>query len=193
MTTWSCKSALAGAALLALAACEDGQSMSFLEGIGSAPRNVALSRSQMANGAFTLVPPRGFCIDRRNLSQRFALLARCDTLGAPDQIGGAPLAIITISVTPGGADVSLPTAQHVADAARLARVDANTSDNNAITFRAEGPPPVAGLDDRHWRGTARVGDYLMGVAVYGPSGGRAISTEGREVLNELIRRTRAAS
>ncbi|MEM6303673.1 MAG: hypothetical protein AAF744_03075 [Pseudomonadota bacterium] len=187
MNTWS-SSALLLSASLALSSCGAVQLPSF-GGADKAP----LTRSLMASGAVTLVPPQGFCIDPRSLNQQFALMARCDTLGAPAAAGGAALALITVSFTTAPEDAALPTALETADAAKLARVDAAKSENRAITFRAEGIPPVSDLDVTHWRGTARLGAHVMGVALYGPMGGRAISSEGREIINDLIRRTRAAS
>ena len=199
MTTWTSKAPLALAALIALGACEDGQGAAGLLANLQAPSDaaaaapVALAQTQMASGAFTLVPPQGFCIDKSALSQRFALMARCDALGAPSKSAGAPVGIITVSVTNAGRVEILPTAQETADAAKLARVDAVKSENDSITFRAEGTPPAAGLDVKHWRGTLRIGGQIVGLALYGPKGGRAETSEGREMLNELIRRSRKAS
>lgn len=196
MSTWNCKAAAAGALLLVLGACEDGQGKGLLEGLGAVGgkgADIALPRSQMANGAVTLVPPQGYCIDRRSLKQRFALLARCDTLGAPWSAGGAPLGFITVSVTPADTDAALPTAQDTQDAAKLSRIEAQSTSADTLTFRAEGVPPVKDAAVTHWRGKARVGQHLIGVALYGPEGGRAVSAEGREIVLDLIRRTREAS
>ena len=193
MIIWTSKAALLAAAVLGLGACDGIQTAGFLGGLSvatSAPEeSVALAQTQMANGAFTLVPPRGFCIDKNTLRQNFALMARCDVLGAPDRAGGAPVGIITVSVTALKDDASLPTPEQVADAAKLARISAEKSQSRAITFRAEGAPPAAGLDAKHWRGVAQIGDRLMGIALYGPKGARAVSSEGREVINDLIRQT----
>lgn len=192
MTIWICKAALAAVALTALAACEEGQGGSPFAGLGQGAatvKSVALSQTQMANGAFTLVPPEGFCIDKSSLKQRFAILARCEALGAPQAAGGAPVGFITVSVTPDRTDGTLPTPEQTADAAKLARVSNAKPANGAVTFRAEGRPPTKGLDIVHWRGTMRIGGQIVGLAFYGPQGGRAISSEGREVLNALIRRT----
>ncbi len=196
MSTWNCKAATAGVALLLLGACEGGQGAGLLDGLSTGAmgkKNHALSQAQMANGAVTLLPPQGFCIDRRNLSQRFALLARCDTLGAPHSSRGAPLGIITVSVTPSAAGAELPSAQQTADAAKLARVEGESRSSDTVTFRAEGAPPISGVGIRHWRGKARVADQLIGIAFYGPEGGRAASADGREIVLDLIRRTRGGS
>lgn len=190
MTIWTCKTTLAVAACIALTACD---ALPVLDGLSAPKDAVALSQSAMANGAFTLVAPQGFCIDKTSLKQRFALMARCDTLGAPSAAAAAPLGILTVSVTPNATSGALPTPDETADAAKLARVTAVTSEANAVTFRAEGSPPSAGLGVAHWRGTARIGGHLIGIALYGPKDGRAISSEGRETINDMIRRTKEAS
>lgn len=194
MTTWTSKTALAVAALVALTACD---ALPALEGLAApqdaATPSVALSETKMANRAFTLVPPDGFCIDKATLNQRFALLARCDTLGAADMGAGAPVALITVSITPQGTTESLPTPEQTADAMKLARVDALKADTDSQTFRAEGSPPASGLDVKHWRGAMRIGGQVASLALFGPKGGRAVSSEGREILNGLIKRSQAAS
>lgn len=191
MTIWTSKAGIALAGLLGLGACGDAALPSFggLTG-GGAP--VALSQSFMADRAFTLVPPQGFCIDKASLKQRFALMARCDTLGAPSQAAAAPLGVLTVSVTPGGTD-ALPTPEQTADALRLARVTAAQGSDTTVTFRAEGAPPLADLDVAHWRGTWQVNGQLVSLALFGPKGGRAVSSEGREVLLGLIARSASAS
>ena len=196
MTIWNSKVAPAAVALMALSGCEEGQGGDLFAGLGqpaAAAKNVALSQSQMADGAFTLVPPEGFCIDKRSLKQRFALLTRCEALAAPGAGGGAPVAILTVSATPNGTSGPLPTPQQTAAAAKLTRFDAAKSSTDAVTFRAGGAPPIRGLDVNHWRGTMRVGGHLVGLALYGPKGGRAVSNEGRSILDSLIRRTRGSN
>ncbi|MGB3246014.1 MAG: hypothetical protein WBB25_15890 [Sulfitobacter sp.] len=197
MITWISRPAAAAFALLGLSGCEGGTKSGLFAGLGvstaAETKPVALSQAKMAKGAFTLVPPEGFCIDQASLKQRFALLARCEALGAPNAGGGAPLGILIVSVTPDAPVGALPTAEQTADALKLARFTAAESENNAITYRAEGAPPVEGMDVVHWRGTAQIGGQLVGLALYGPKGGRAVSGEGREILNSLIRRTRKVS
>ena len=183
-------------ALLALSACDDAGGMLAglqLPALSKETPNTALAQSQMANSAFTLVPPQGFCIDKNTLRQRFALMARCDVLGAPSLAAGAPMGLITVSVTPQTAEAPLPTPEETAMAARLTNVEGVTSEVDALTFRADGKPPASGFGDTHWRGSVRLGDQVMGLALYGEDGGRAASAEGREILNDLIRSTREAN
>ena len=178
---------------LSLSACNGVNPADFIGGIlpGGKVENVALSQTLMANGAFTLVPPDGFCIDRSSLQQQFALMSRCDTLGAPSLAGGAPIGLITISVAALAPDLPLLTAQEIAVAANLSGYDAEQTSNDTLTFRAEGTPPANGLDVTHWRAVARVQDQMLGIALYGPRDARAVSEEGRDILNSLVRRSRA--
>ncbi len=184
MTTWSSRAAATALALLGLAGCE--------EGFGTTS-NAALSQAKMAFGAVTLVPPRGFCIDRNSLKQQFALIARCDALGAPSAAADAPIGVITVSFSAAQAEGSLPTPEDTAAALDLSNISARRETDNAILFRAQGAAPVEGLSPRHWRATTRVGGHIMGVALYGPSDGRAVSGEGRAILTELIDGTSAGS
>lgn len=195
MTTWISKPVLAVTACFALTACDALPSLPVLDSL-SAPDDapvVALSQSKMANGAFTLVPPQGFCIDKSSLKQRFALMARCDTLGIADGAAGAPVGIITASVTPVASPDTLPSPTETADALKLARVTNVHTDLNTVTFRAEGIAPSKDMDPAHWRGTVRIGGHLLGIAIYGPKNGRAVSAEGLGLMNSLIRRSREAT
>ncbi len=187
MTTWICKGAALAGTLLGLSACDDVNTDGILGGLmGEPAKPMALSQTQMAQGAFTLFPPEGFCIDKTTLRQQFALMARCDAFGVDRLAGGAPLGLITVSVTPLAPDEPLASAQEVADAVKLARIADEQVSNDTVTFRAEGKPPARGLDVAHWRGVARVGDQMIGVALYGAKDSRATSEEGRDVIAELI-------
>jgi hypothetical protein len=195
MTTWICKGAVFAGVLLGLGACDGVETAGLLGSLSSImpAENVALSETQMANGALTLVPPDGFCIDKSSLRQSFALMARCDKLGAASLAGGAPVGLITISVTALDPEASLPTPQELAEASKLTELGAEKSKGNALTFSAKGEPPARGLAESHWRGLARVGDQMISLALFGPEGARAVTIEGREILNSLIRRTQPNS
>ena len=193
------RTAFALTALFALSACDGGgagdlfAALPFKKAQATDAPDVALSQSQMANGALTLVPPQGFCIDKTALRQRFALMARCDALGAPSLAAAAPVGIIAISVVPASEAQGLPTPKDIADAAKLSNVEDVSSTKSGVTFKARGTAPAAGLGATHWRGSFQINDHLLGLALYGPKDGRAASAEGREILNGLIRRSRTAS
>ena len=180
MITWNYKSTLGGLAFLSLAGCD-----AELSGAGP---NLALPQAQMVSGTVALVPPPGYCIDRRSLKDRFALMARCDKLGAPSASATAPLGLITVSLSAGE---SLPNPTDIARALSLEDVADQSTTADSVVFRASGEPPVAGMGRRHWRGAALVAGQVMGVAVYGPPGGRASGAGGRSLVTDLIAGTNA--
>jgi len=194
MNIWNCKAA--ALALTLLAGCEDGTGGAFLDGLnalGNAGPDVALSQARMGSGALNLVPPRGFCIDKRSLKQNFALLARCDKLGVPSAAADAPLGLLTVSLATVPPGMSLPSANATARALDLERVGAPIDGDGSILFRVSGDAPLADAGPVHWRGTAIIGTQLLGLALYGPENGRAVSAEGRAVLFGLIANSSAAS
>lgn len=189
MTIWTSSNILAAVALTTLAACEEGQGGALFPA-SSPARAVALSQAKMASGTVTLVAPPGFCIDKASLRQNFALMARCDALGVPSAAGDAPVGIIMTSVTSAAQD-ALPSPTDTAAAHSLSTVSDVVAQDTSVTFRAKGQPPAQGLSADHWRGTARLGDKIMAIALYGPQGGRVAGAEGRGVINRLIEASRA--
>lgn len=184
MSTWTSSRVYAGLVLLALAAaCAE-------TGADAARPNTALASADLGGGAVRLVPPGGFCIDRRGLRQDFAILARCDTLGAPVGGQGAPLGIITVTLT------ESPGAFALGDAAALAGPDARLLDaqrrGDLSLVHLAGPTPP-GTDARHWKAVVPVGMYVLGLTAYGPDGGALASREGGPLLAVLAARTRAAT
>jgi|TARA_R110002049_G_scaffold44333_5_gene130068 hypothetical protein len=193
MITWISepfRAAIALLALSALTACEGGQGLTL--GGPAAPEKPLL-QTKMAGGAVHLVPPQGYCIDRKSLKPRFALMARCDALGVPDVITDAPLGILTVSLVDGKPGAPLPTPTQVAKAAKLTRVMDPSTRDGATIFAADGPVPIEGMSARQWRGTALIGGQTASVTFYGPPQSRAISGEGRTVVANLIQRSVANS
>lgn len=194
MTTWTCKGPIAACMLLALSACEGGQGAALFEGLSvNGPKAKPLSHAKLAGGAFTLVAPRGFCIDSKSVKKQFALMARCDVLGVPQAAGDAPLAFITVSVLPTSPEKAVPTIQHLAKASRLSNVTDPQIKDGQLIFRATGPAPIDGVSDTHWRGTTQMGGQTIGVALYGPENGRAVSGEGRRIVSAVMLRSQSGS
>lgn len=195
MTTWSCKTAATALVLTTLAACEGGQGLDFAKGlseISAKPNAEALSQAPMAFGAITLVPPKGYCIDGDSLKPRFALLARCDRLGA-DGHNGTPIGVITVSVKPAQKGATLPTPAHTAQAQSLTNVADPIANDGSVVFRARGEAFSPQMSQDHWRGSAKMNGQILGLALYGPPNGSAVSPEGRKLLAELIKRTQESS
>ncbi|NUH66728.1 hypothetical protein HTT03_15710 [Sulfitobacter sp. S0837] len=189
MITWTSKSPFAALALLTLSACEGGQGFSFAR--NTASTSTPLLSASLAGGAVDVVPPQGYCIDRESLKRHFALMARCDALGLPDQASGAPKGILTLSLIEATPDQPLPTPQDVASAAGLTQVRETDSGDGLTLFIAEGPAPTDGMSGRHWRGMAQIGGHIASVTLYGAPQSPAISDAGRALVTDLIRRTRA--
>lgn len=195
MITWSYKTAAIALVLTILAACEGGQGLDLAKGLGSItakPNAKALTQASMASGAVTLVPPRGYCIDGQSLKPRFALLARCDRLGAENS-NGAPIGVITVSVAPARGNIALPTPAETAAASALTKVSAPTSHDDSVVFRARGEAFAPQMSQDHWRATAVVKNQILGLALYAPPKSIALSDEGRALLAELIKRTQESN
>lgn len=190
MTTWISRSILALGAAFALSACDiaDGGN-GFLTGLvpgDFTPDTPPLTQALMMEGHVTLATPNGFCIDRGTLAQSFALIARCDALGAAKDANGAPLGVMTVSFIESD---TLPTPDQITAAAGLGAPEAARPHKGGAVFRSTGTPPAPALDPHHWRAVTRIGPYVMAAAIYGPPGTPATSGEGAAILQELIRLT----
>ncbi|WP_299721903.1 hypothetical protein [uncultured Tateyamaria sp.] len=177
MITWISKALCAGAICLALASCDD-----FASTGGAAPGS-GLPFAQLARGAVTIVPPVGYCVDKRSLRARFALMARCDTLGGTATFG-APLALITAAaVAPGdSASVSGPEDETILD---------RRQGQTLTLLQVKGKPPSAEMRDVYWRAIGQVGGQVVGLAIYEPADGAALGERAPDLLAQTMRRTRA--
>ncbi|KEJ91048.1 hypothetical protein [Sulfitobacter donghicola] len=193
MTTWTSKSFAALSIFTLLSACDVVDTSTGLlanlappeDSTSSAP----LTQAQMMRGKVTLVPPSGYCIDAASLSQSFAIMARCDKLGAKTGETGAVAGLLTVSLSRKGTNTPQPTPQEFATAGGLA-VPSNIQQGGEHTvFKTSGTAPSPDLSSDHWRSIGQVGDFSMSAALYGPKGQRAISDEGIGVLEEMIKRS----
>ncbi len=192
MITWTCKTSVAAILLTFLAACKGSQTTDLISGLSSInakPNAEALAQAPMAFGVVTLVPPTGYCIDGESLRPRFALLARCDKLGADGGGRGAPIGVMTVSVAQARGTGTLPTPTQTAAAFGLRDVSALVANDTSVVFRATGDAIGPDMSPDHWRGSALVNGQVLGIALYGPADGAAITREGRALVAELIRRT----
>lgn len=192
MTIWNCKRAGLTIGALLLAGC-NGAPMSFMSNlkVPSLGKKALQTETRLSGSRLTLVAPDGYCIDSTNQTAEFALMARCDVLGSEEDVT-APIAIIAVSVTPPPADGTLPSAEVIAKTKGLSEPTRIREEDGQVIFRTTGTPPGEGLDETHWRGAALIGDQIVGVGVFGPEGGRAVSSEGSMVIADLFQRTRAA-
>lgn len=183
MNTWTCKVLVAGLACLALSGCEGGLN---LPGLNAAQDNAPVLRmAELGGGAVTVVPPQGYCIDPASLKQRFALMARCDTLGEASGLG-APLALITATAVPAQDDAVLTAA----DIGAGAEAVLDSQDRAALTFvQVQGQAPRPGLSDVYWRTAGRIGDQIVGLSIYEPVDGLALGALAPQLLEQTMQRT----
>lgn len=177
MITWISKAITAGALCLALASCDE------LAGTIGAAQGNGLPFAKMARGSVTLVPPVGYCIDKRSLRTSFALMARCDTLGGTATFG-APLALITAATVAQNGSGSVAGPQ---DETILTRRQSET----LTLLQVKGKPPSAEMRDVFWRGIGQVGDQVIGLAIYEAVGADSLGESAPDLLAQTMRRTRA--
>jgi len=173
MTIWRFKTLAAGVMSLALAGCETTT--------GGAGQGSALPFARLARGAVTLVPPVGYCVDKRSLRASFALMARCDTLGGTATFG-APLALITAATVTHGTE----SAAGARDETILARRQSDT----LTLLQVRGTPPSADMRDVFWRAIGQVGEQVIGLAIYEPADAISLGEGAPDLLAQTIRRTR---
>lgn len=197
MTIWSSKkAALLGLAGL-LGACDSPlEKTSGLLSALKPPQDAALppvplTQALMMRGGVTLVPPSGYCIDPESLSESFALMGRCDQMGAPTGGAGAPVGVLTVSIARTGEDGPLPSAQQIAQAIDATPPEDVRATADRVIFKTVSLPPSADLAPQHWRGVAKVEGFTIGTALFGPQGQRAVSPEGARVLEQMLERTAA--
>lgn len=194
MTIWISKPLAALGIMAMLGACDAVDPEGGLLATLAPPEDAALpavplTQALMMRGQVTLVPPTGYCIDPETLSQSFALMGRCDNLGAATGGEGAPTGVLTVSFARGGPNMTLPTAQEMATAAGVDAPQDARSSVSSVVFRTTGAAPSDDLSSSHWRSVAQVGQFIMGASLFGPKDRRAVSHEGASVLEEMIKRT----
>lgn len=191
MTTWTSKPFIALGFASFLGACDTGETL--LAGLtppaDAALPAVPLTQATMMRGKVILVPPTGYCIDPETLSQSFALMARCDSLGAPTGGEGAPAGVLSVSFVRNNLTPTIPTAKDIAAAAGVGTPEEARETQTSVVFRTKGTAPSSDLSPIHWRSVSKVGQFTMGASLFGPKGRRVVSDEGASVLEEMIKRT----
>jgi hypothetical protein len=198
MNTWSSKPVAALSSIVLLSACDVADTGTSLLASITPPHDAALpavplTQALMMRGNVTLVPPSGYCIDAESLSQSFALMARCDTLGAATGGAGAPIGVLTVSFARSAKNANLPTPQEITAETGLDAPESTRQGETSVVFKTKGSAPSPDLSPTHWRSVSMVGDYTMGAALFGQAGHRAVSSEGADVLEDMIKRTSAKS
>lgn len=187
MSTGTCKGLLLGVFCLGLTACED---IAALDKSGATTgENLALRNATLGDGTIKLVPPPGFCVDKRSLRQGFAIMARCDILGGTVSTD-APLAVITATTVAviGPAQFSTSSFDGASETV-LQRDD----EGPLALVQVKGTPPSPGMRDTFWRGAAQVGGHVVGFAIYEATDSRDLGTTAPNLLVQTYERTHEQS
>ena len=179
------------AAFMPLAACLDPV-------MGEPSAQEALRAVAFYDGAVTVAGPRGYCIDRASIKQdaggRFALLASCESLTGQSGITVDP-AVMTVAVLPRTGATAAPDAAEMSRALDPGAVrHAEAGDGvTLIHIAAGGETVLPGGDPAHWRASMIINGHIVGLAAYGPKGGRVAGPTGRDLLRDLAEALRRAS
>ena len=139
--------------------------------------------AELGQGGVTLVPPTGFCIDKRSLRASFALIARCDTLGGTGA-SGAPLAVITATT------VMATGAPGPDDLGNGQETVLSRTDTDALSLiQVRGTPPSPDMADVFWRGAGQIGEQVLGLAIYEGAQGGQLGRLAPELLVQTMERT----
>ncbi|MEM7318136.1 MAG: hypothetical protein AAF408_03845 [Pseudomonadota bacterium] len=155
-----------------------------------------LTRTAIGGGDIVLAAPEGYCIDRRSVrrdrASSFAVLARCDTLGARGFFEAQDQALITV-ITEARPQAKQPT---------KAGLSASSGGTVTATRVIGGQPfirvstanhKVQGASAQHWRTALALNGHLIGLALYARPGSDALDRNGAIILADLSRETQPAT
>ena len=197
---WTCKRVRKCVALaigaMALSGCEG-----FTLGTPSVP----VQKAAMLGGAVSLAGPDGYCIDVADsrLLRGFAIMAPCATLGLEGAGLPRALGVITVQAGRNGTNAVAGTEPALAGllssqagAALLSRtgsadtidVLSTSSGDNKVTvyFEDKDGTPIAGTQDREWRGFIDLDGRLVTISVRGLESAPLGSRAGAALLDTAI-------
>jgi hypothetical protein len=195
MNTGICKKTVQGlATFLTLSACAEGTSFSLLEKAKDvtpeATPVVPLFKAQMATGAVTLVPPSGYCIEPSSLTQKFAAMARCDSLDAKNGALDAPIGLLTASVAKSKANGV--TLDDIMNASNTTKVETMTVDGPEVVRATTENPPL-GLPKTHLRSATKIDGHDLSLALFSPVESDAQGARGASMLQNMIKTSHDAT
>jgi hypothetical protein len=193
MSTWTSRLLAAAGLALALAGCDEAGFP-----VTSSDAAKPLTAATLSRGAVTLAVPQGYCIDPRSLRGRapqgFALVARCDALGAEGWYRAQHLVLITVSTAPLRTPDFRATPDSVAKSAFPAEVlERRSVDGTALVLLRDMVPETEGVSPVHWRGAFTLGGHLVAMSLYAPEGSTALRANGAALLAELAATSRSAT
>ena len=192
MRIWTSEVLIALIACLLLSACDEVAGT-----FGGSQAGQPFTATRLVGDSVTLVAPRGYCIEKRSVRRgtrsAFALIARCDTLGAGGYFDSDDLALITVTVE----STNLSTQPDMQDV-ELSLQPAKPTRSRTIS----GIPFVRVTDTRHsvdgasarvWRSAFLVNGNMVALALYAEDGSAMLGDDGARLLADLARRTQQAS
>jgi hypothetical protein len=193
MTTWTSKAVAAALGLTLLGGCSEGFSFAAT---GPKPSQ-QVTQVDLSQGQVRLSAPRGYCVSPRSVSDTksggFALLARCDMVGATNRAVYQDLALITATTAPFAGD-SPPDLEGLTNSAAPAKIIAQAERNGVPMIRVETQAPAnEHVSAQHWRAAFVANGQLVGLALYAPEKSAALTDQGADLLADLTVRTIAAS
>lgn len=209
MSTWTCRFSRPGVRVLArpkaavcalfvMTGCFDGTGG---QTAGEGGRAVPIFRKvSLAEGAVTVVPPAGYCIDASSVTDRpsggFALIASCESLTGRVSTVAVEPAVITVTVSTAREGREQPQATLLSGALRDGVALRQMNGDGLTIVQAEADDsalPGARGDRKHWRGAMVMNDRLVGLALYGAPGSTVSGTEGERLLIALAEEIRENS
>ena len=188
MITWTFKARiLAVLGIVALAGCDELELPQATGGGGAK----ALTQASLARGQVKLAAPDGYCIDRRSLRARFALLGRCDTMGVDGFFNDRDLAIITASTLPVAAGTVSPDAAALSAQGEV--VSTEERGGLPLVRLRDANNQIEGVGDTYWRTAIVLNDQLVSFVLYAPPGSPALGRDGARLLERAILATRQAT
>ncbi|MBE1285132.1 MAG: hypothetical protein GJ676_17605 [Rhodobacteraceae bacterium] len=156
-----------------------------------------LTQVEFANGAVMLTTPKGYCIDTKSVRREdgagFAIIARCDVLGVEGFFATRSLALITVTVgaTNGAMQPNLADLEQTVGKAEILKRSPAT-DPPMLRVQTSSAQ-VSGASEQMWRAAFALNGHMVALSMYDPEDGRSSNGSGVRLLEELTRRTRAAS
>ena len=203
---------LAGAGLLALAACDPA---TMGQGMGATATRAKLD---VAGRAVTIAAPAGFCIDPESVTSSaegaFVLMSDCGLMGKDDRKGTPVGAAMTASVSSGGfageGDTAAGSLEELQEFAatqegrtvlgRSGQPDRvrilNTQLSGGVLYvlvEDRGAQPIAGIERQFWRAFLEVNGRLVALSMLGFQGAGPGPQEALNQLAALARATQAAN
>lgn len=142
--------------------------------------------SQTVLSGLTIQAPSGYCIDRRENTRNFRLLAACNLINDDPAAPLVEPAVLTVTIAGTNRDGTLPDAADIADSVGLPVTSSKTEDGMVLVQLEGGSQRVfEAADTRQWRGMFVIDGRNIGLALYAPKGSVYAGQAGASMLQRL--------